>query len=421
MNMQAGHSVLFYPVLAARCECDESKKSFTLFKMVREGFTCGWLAMIHSSRVRTELFLAAAAAAPPPGVSSSPRRSPPSSKNNCSSTSATPTPSSPPPATQIFRPWPRCELANETARGRTSCTKTCCCARLFKGRCMRSTRDLVPPPLSPSAAAPGRVPSLLSWECGSFGRGLSVSTGGVATAMMMNAVSPSSLSGSHVPGTPARSSRGRSAGVQSSTRPPTFSTGVGSALHAPCISSSLPCVCSVSRAAATSLTTTASSSSREHSSNSARCFQNRCGVRPCNVVVGRPSSFHHHHLCHQVIAEEKDDSERTWPHNSWSSPDPCTYENPPMRRSVPASIARDALTHITGRKGASGATYGKRADAGVIHSGRNGLASSGSAYDESCGGGSRDGGVKGRGLRWEGRTARAAAQLSSRAAIWACS
>jgi hypothetical protein len=28
-------------------------------------------------------------------------------------------------------------------------------------------------------------------------------------------------------------------------------------------------------------------------------------------------------------------------------------------------------------------TYGKRADAGVIHSGRSGLASSGRAYDES--------------------------------------
>ena len=33
---------------------------------------------------------------------------------------------------------------------------------------------------------------------------------------------------------------------------------------------------------------------------------------------------------------------------------------------------------------ASGATYGKRADAGVTHSGRSGLASLGRAYDESC-------------------------------------
>lgn len=52
------------------------------------------------------------------------------------------------------------------------------------------------------------------------------------------------------------------------------------------------------------------------------------------------------------------------------------------------STARDALTHITGKNDeeASGATTsGKRADAGVIHSGRNGLASSGGrAYDESC-------------------------------------
>lgn len=52
------------------------------------------------------------------------------------------------------------------------------------------------------------------------------------------------------------------------------------------------------------------------------------------------------------------------------------------------STARDALTHITGKNDeeASGATTsGKRADAGVIHSGRNGLVSSGGrAYDESC-------------------------------------
>ena len=56
-----------------------------------------------------------------------------------------------------------------------------------------------------------------------------------------------------------------------------------------------------------------------------------------------------------------------------------------MRRSVPASTARDALTHTTGKNGASGATHGKRADAGVIHSGRSGLSgSAGRAYDESC-------------------------------------
>ena len=56
-----------------------------------------------------------------------------------------------------------------------------------------------------------------------------------------------------------------------------------------------------------------------------------------------------------------------------------------MRRSVPASAARDALTHITGKNDdPSCETYGKRVDAGVIHSGRSGLANSGRAYDESC-------------------------------------
>lgn len=40
---------------------------------------------------------------------------------------------------------------------------------------------------------------------------------------------------------------------------------------------------------------------------------------------------------------------------------------------------------MTGRNGASGEMCGKRDDAGVIHSGRNGLTSAESAYDESCG------------------------------------
>ena len=75
---------------------------------------------------------------------------------------------------------------------------------------------------------------------------------------------------------------------------------------------------------------------------------------------------------------------RTWPHNSWSSPDPCTYENPAVRRSAPSFTARDALTHITGKNDASDPTCGKHVDAGVIHSGRNGLVSSGRTYDEAC-------------------------------------
>ena len=55
-----------------------------------------------------------------------------------------------------------------------------------------------------------------------------------------------------------------------------------------------------------------------------------------------------------------------------------------MRRLVSSSTARDALTHIMGKKDASGPTCGKHVDAGVIHSGRKGLISSGRAYDESC-------------------------------------
>jgi hypothetical protein len=242
--------------------------------MVREGFTCGRLAMIHSSRVRTEFFFPLAAVAVllvvvvPLGVVIPLRKLPSSSKNNCSSTSATPMPSesSPPPAIHSFRPRPRCELANETARGRISCTKVCC-PRFPKGRCIRSTLDV--PSLSPSFNSVFSRVSLSS-ERRSIGGVLSVSPGVTFDAYtMMNAVSISpSLSGPHVLGTLAGSSRGRSTSVQSSTRPRTFSTGVGKVLHAPPCSPSTPEVCCVSRAAVTSLTTTASRSSREHANNS---------------------------------------------------------------------------------------------------------------------------------------------------------
>jgi hypothetical protein len=250
--------------------------------MVREGFTCGRLAMIHSSRVRTELFPMIAAQL---GARAIPlRKLPSSSKNNCSSASATPMPSSP-PATHIFRPRPRCRLANEIARGRISCTKICC-PRFPKGRCIRSTRD-VPSPSSSFVFA--RV--TLSSGRGSVGEVLSVSPGAtfnIDAYTTINAVSvSSSLSGSHVLGTLTGSSCGRSSSAQSSTHPRTFSTGVGDAFHVPrscSLSEFTPEICCVSRAAVTNLTTTASTSSREHANNSVRCLQNSCGVRPYNVV-----------------------------------------------------------------------------------------------------------------------------------------
>ncbi len=243
--------------------------------MVREGFTCARLAIIHSSRVRTEVFPAAAAS---PGVTSL-RGLPSSSKNNCSSTSATPMPSSP-PATHIFRPRQRCELANETARGRTSRTKICC-PPFPKGRCIRSTRDEL---LLSSSSLLGRESP--SSEHGVVDGVTSVSPGVAFDAYTtMNAVSVSpSLSGSHVPGMSAGSSLGRSVRLQSSMRPPTFSTGVGNVFHAvPPRGPSLPEVCSISRAVATSFTTITSSSSRKHASNSMRCLQKSCGVRPCKM------------------------------------------------------------------------------------------------------------------------------------------
>jgi hypothetical protein len=139
------------------------------------------------------------------------------------------------------------------------------------------------PSLSPSSVF-ARVS--LSPEHGSIGEVLSVSPGVTFDARKtMNAVSISpSLFGSHVLGTLAGSSRGRSTSVQSSTRPRTFSTGVGNVLHALPCSSSTSEVCCVSREAVTSLMTTASRSSREHANNSVRCLQNSCGVRPYNVA-----------------------------------------------------------------------------------------------------------------------------------------
>ena len=299
------HSILCIFYSTPWCECDENKKSLTLFKMVREGFTCGQLAMIHSSRVRTELFPEVTPPSPLALGVIPLRKLPSSSKNNCSSTNATPMSSSPPPATHSFRPRLRCELANETARGRISCTKICC-PRFPKGRCIRSTRDV--PSLSPSSSSVfARV--CLSSERGSIGEVLSVSPGVTFDAYTtMNAVSISpSLSGSHVLGTLAGSSRGRSTSVQSSTRPRTFSTGVGNVLHAPPCSPSTSEICCVSRVAATSLTTTASRSSREHANSSVRCLQNSCGVRPYNVVerwsVNHPTNTQRHR--YQVLRKRK--------------------------------------------------------------------------------------------------------------------
>ena len=62
-DMQAGYILFMQRGSILFCSgsvCGENKKSLTLFKIVREGFTCGRLAMIHSSRVRTELFPAGA-------------------------------------------------------------------------------------------------------------------------------------------------------------------------------------------------------------------------------------------------------------------------------------------------------------------------------------------------------------------------
>ena len=236
--------------------------------------------MIHSSRVRTELFplAVAVAIAASLGLCVTPlRKLPSSSKNNCSSTSATPMPSSP-PAIHSLRPRLRCEPANETARGRISCTNICC-PRFPKERCIRSTREA--PSVSPG---PVFVRVSLSSERGSIGEVLLTSESPRASFdayTMINAVSISqSLSGWYVLGTLAGSSRGRSTGAQSSTRPRTFSTGFGNVLHALAYSPYTPEVCRVSCAVVTSLATTASRSSREHANNSVRCLQNSCGVRP---------------------------------------------------------------------------------------------------------------------------------------------
>ena len=198
-----------------------------------------YVSMIHSNRVRTELFFPAVAVLSLAlGVEIPLRKLPSSSKNNCSSTSATPMPSFPPPATHSFRPRLRCERANETARGRILCTNVCS-PRFPKGRCIRSTRDV--PLFSPRSSSAFAQVSLSSGR-GSIGEGLSVSPGVTFDAYTtMNAVSvPPSLSGPHVLGTLAGSSRGRSPSVQSSTQPRTFSTGVGNVLHAPPCSPSTP-------------------------------------------------------------------------------------------------------------------------------------------------------------------------------------
>ena len=239
--------------------------------MSRVGFTCGRLAMIHSRRVRTELF--PIAGSPLVGVPLRMRRPPASSKNSCSSTSATPMPPSP-PATQRFRPRLRCERANDTARGNTWCTNVCrpC---LPVGRCTRSTRGATSRSVSSERAS-----ASVDW-------GWVVSPGGVSDAYTRtNAVSPSSASDPHVLGMLTGRSRGRSVKEQRSTRPPTFSTGDGVACHDDSDvsreSPSLPGRRSdpVPWAPATSLARRASSSSREHDSNSARWRQNSWGFRP---------------------------------------------------------------------------------------------------------------------------------------------
>lgn len=205
-----------------------------------------------------------------------------------------------PPATQRFRPRLRCERANETARGNTSCTNTCR-PRLPVGRCTRSTRGATS--LSVSSE---RASASADW-------GWFVSLGEVSDAYTTtNAVPPSSASDPHVFGVPTGRSRGRSVKEQRSTRPPTFSTGDGVACHDDSDvsrgSPSLPgrCSDSVPCAPATSLAARASSSSREHDSNSARWLQNSWGFRPCKRLktkryfyrsVGSPpkTTKHYHH------------------------------------------------------------------------------------------------------------------------------
>ena len=154
---------------------------------------------------------------------------------------------------------------------------TCCHCGVY-GTCL----------LSPSAT-PGVS---LSRERDSLDQVLSSTSAGCVAfddpRTTINTYSPS-FSGSHVPGATdgSSSSRGRSVRVQSSTRPPTFNTGVGGVLHTLACSPSLPrakAICFVSRAPATSLANTSSCSSREHASNSARFFQNSCGVIPYNAV-----------------------------------------------------------------------------------------------------------------------------------------
>lgn len=112
------------------------------------------------------------------------------------------------------------------------------------------------------------------------------------------------------------------------------------------------------------------------------------------------------------------------PHSSWSSPEPCTYAKPPARRPVPvsASVRRDADMQMTGMKVRSGfgGRRGKADVAGVIQSGRKGCGRSGRTYAESCQPRQSKANAGGRGGE-RGRTRRARAQPSMRAAICACS
>ena len=73
---------------------------------------------------------------------------------------------------------------------------------------------------------------------------------------------------------------------------------------------------------------------------------------------------------------------RTMPQSSWSSPDPCTYENPFERRSTPSCTCFEADTQMTGRYFACSGrgSLGNTEVAGVIHRGRRGRGMSGNVY-----------------------------------------
>ena len=75
------------------------------------------------------------------------------------------------------------------------------------------------------------------------------------------------------------------------------------------------------------------------------------------------------------------------PHNSWSSPDPCTYEKPFDRLSKPSPTCFDADTHMVGKnvRSLAGGNRGNVDVAGVIHIGRSEQWRSGRSYDDSFG------------------------------------